>query len=72
MNEPPQNKVPDVGDRVWEHGWQDHSRRQLERLARLPLSEKLVWLEEAHRLVLHMTGERRRLSTNPPPEVADR
>ena len=39
---------------VWERGWEDHRRRQLERIAALPLSEKLAWLEEAHRLVLHM------------------
>jgi hypothetical protein len=41
-------------DRVWEHGWEEHSRLQLKRLAKIPLSEKLIWLEEAHRLILHM------------------
>jgi hypothetical protein len=44
----------DSNERIWEQGWQDHRRRQLERLARLPLAEKLAWLEEAHRMVLHM------------------
>jgi hypothetical protein len=32
---------------VWEQGWEDHNRKQLERLAILPLSDKLQWLEEA-------------------------
>ena len=27
---------------------------QMRRMARLPLSEKLAWLEEAHRLVEHL------------------
>ena len=50
---------PTPGERVWERGWRDHEQRQLERLAKLPLSEKLAWLEEAHRLVGHL-GEGRR------------
>jgi hypothetical protein len=41
-------------DRVWEQGWEEHSRLQLKRLAMIPLPEKLIWLEEAHRLILHM------------------
>ena len=41
-------------DLVWEEGWQGHARKQMELLAALPLSEKLAWLEEAHRLVLHL------------------
>ena len=53
MNEPQQNQAL-VSERVWEQGWKDHSRRQLERLASLSLADKLVWLEEAHRLVMHM------------------
>jgi len=58
------NNSPDPRQRVWEQGWENHNRLQLERLARLPLSEKLAWLEEAQRLVRHMQsqqiGSRRR------------
>ena len=39
---------------VWEHGWEDHEQKQLERLAKLSFAEKLDWLEEAHRLVLQI------------------
>lgn len=45
-------------DRYWEQGWEGHERAQRRRLAALPLSEKLQWLEEAHRLVLHMSAAR--------------
>ncbi len=38
----------------WEHGWDEHDRMQLQRLARLPLAEKLAWLEEAHRIVMQL------------------
>jgi len=57
MNEPHKNDSPESHELVWEQGWLDHSRRQLKRLAQLPLSEKLIWLEEAHRVVLHMKSE---------------
>ncbi len=45
-------------ERLWESGWDGHSRAQRRRLARLPLREKLRWLEEAHRLVLHLRRDR--------------
>ena len=38
----------------WESDWQEHEQLQLQRLARLPLADKLAWLEEAHRVVLHL------------------
>ncbi|HMC63918.1 MAG TPA: hypothetical protein VKI65_03180 [Gemmataceae bacterium] len=38
----------------WARGWDGHEQQQLLRLARLTLAEKLDWLEEAHRLVLHL------------------
>lgn len=44
-------------DREWERGWAGHELAQLRRLARLPLSQKLAWLEEAHRLVLQLRGQ---------------
>ena len=45
-------------ERLWEQGWEGHSLAQLRRLARLTLAEKLEWLEEAHRLVLHLESQR--------------
>lgn len=45
----------DTADRVWEHGWADHSQAQLLRLARLSLPEKLAWLEQADRVVRHLS-----------------
>ena len=48
----PADAHPD--ERVWEEGWDEHERRQRARLGALSLYEKLGWLEEAHRLVLHL------------------
>jgi len=45
-------------ERVWESGWDGHDGAQKRRLARLPLAEKLRWLEDAHRLVGHLTRRR--------------
>jgi len=39
----------------WESGWDAHERAQRQRLAKLPLDEKLRWLEEAHDLVRHLS-----------------
>ena len=52
------------GDHIWEESWEDHNRLQLRRLADLPLADKLVWLEEAQRLVLHLSREAGHPSTN--------
>ena len=38
------------GDQGWDRGWSEHKIRQLVRLARMPFSEKLDWLENAHAL----------------------
>ena len=47
--------VPDGSpdEQIWERGWQEHEVHQRERLAKLSLPEKLLWLEQAHRLVRH-------------------
>ncbi|MFN0150099.1 MAG: hypothetical protein ACKVU1_05205 [bacterium] len=37
-------------ERIWERGWDGHERAQRERMARLPLWEKIAWLEEAQRV----------------------
>lgn len=39
-------------DPEWPRGFDEHELAQRRRLARLPLAEKLKWLEEAHRVVL--------------------
>jgi hypothetical protein len=44
----------------WERGWDEDERLQLQRLARLPLADKLAWLEEAHRVVLHLAAVKSR------------
>jgi hypothetical protein len=43
---------------VWEHGWEEHERLQRQRLAKLPLAEKLRWLEEMQRMVEHLRKQR--------------
>ncbi len=43
---------------MWESGWEGHTRAQRRRLGRLPLAEKLRWLEEAQQLVLHLRRDR--------------
>ena len=45
---------------AWERGWDGHEAEQLERLARLPLADKLQWLEEAHRLARHLQPDHSR------------
>ncbi|TMQ69740.1 MAG: hypothetical protein E6K81_14220 [Candidatus Eisenbacteria bacterium] len=45
-------------ERGWDVGWEGHSLAQLRRLARLPLWEKIAWLEEAQRLAGHLAGRR--------------
>lgn len=50
---------------VWERSWDGHLHAQLRRLAELSLYEKLGWLEQAHRLVEHLS-EARSSRTNLP------
>jgi hypothetical protein len=40
---------------LWERGWDGHDVHQRERMSNLPFSEKLRWLDEAHRIVLHLS-----------------
>jgi hypothetical protein len=44
---------------VYDNGWEDHELQQMLRLAKLPFSEKLAWLEEAHRLVRQIEASKR-------------
>ncbi len=54
-------------EREWERGWDGHEQAQRRRLARLPLADKLRWLEEAHRLVLALERSRTISSRNSRP-----
>jgi hypothetical protein len=44
----------------WNSGWDAHDEERLRRLARVPLAEKLEWLERMHRLALTLRAARRR------------
>ena len=44
---------------MWESGWEGHAEAQRARIARLPLREKLRWLEEAQHLLLHLRRGKR-------------
>jgi hypothetical protein len=51
---------PDTGrDTGWDSGWEEHRRAQRQRLARLPLIEKLRWLEEAQVVVENLERSRK-------------
>lgn len=52
-----ENALP-KDERVWEAGWDDHRRKQMLRMSKLTFAQKLAWLEEAHRMVLHMRKSR--------------
>ena len=41
-------------ERVWEEGWAGHEIAQRRRLAKLPFSQKLRWLEDAQQVVLQL------------------
>lgn len=41
-------------ERVWEQGFDGHELCQLKRMARMPFSKKLEWLEEAHYLAISL------------------
>lgn len=49
-------KPDTVQGQQWEHGWVEHERMQLRRLANLSFADKLAWLEEAHRVVRHLSS----------------
>jgi hypothetical protein len=45
---------------AWESGWDGHELAQLLRFARLPLTQKLEWLEQAQELSNHLSPSRLR------------
>ena len=52
--------------RVWERGWEGHAEAQRRRLAKLPLAQKLAWLEQADRVIRHLTAQGRGASERSP------
>ena len=48
--------------RQWECGWEAHEALQRDRMSRLPLSEKIQWLEEAQRMVHSLQASRSSLA----------
>lgn len=47
----PQNHPDHQPDDGWDRGWDEHKIRQMVRLSRLTMSQKLEWLEEMQRLL---------------------
>ena len=56
----------DDPERKWEVGWDGHERAQLLRMANLPLSQKLLWLEEAEELAAYLQSQRKPLASGEP------
>jgi hypothetical protein len=50
-------------DDGWDRGWEQHKKRQLRRIARLPMDAKLEWLEEAQKLGEKILSQTKRTST---------
>jgi len=50
---------PPEAEHSWDAGWDGHERAQLRRKARLPLWQKLQWLEEITRIARHLREQRR-------------
>jgi hypothetical protein len=53
-------------EHLWERGWDGHSFAQRRRLARLTLREKIEWLEQAQRVVDHLSRDRARRGEDRP------
>ena len=51
----------DKSERIWEIGWNGHEKAQRQRMSRLPLIEKIKWLEEAQEVINRLKS---RKSTN--------
>ena len=48
-----------VPEHEWERGWEGHERSQRRRLSKLPLSQKLQWLEEAQQVIENLRRSKR-------------
>ena len=52
-------------DLLWEKGWDGHEEAQLLRMAKLPLEQKIRWLEEAQELMQSFEQSRKRRQKDP-------
>jgi len=52
-------------ERRWECGWDEHESLQRQRLSCLSLSEKLMWLEKAQRMAVHLQASRFPIAQKP-------
>ena len=55
-------------EQKWEEGYEGHTVEQQRRLARLPLWEKIDWLETAQRVAQHLGRRRKTGNTELPPD----
>lgn len=51
-------------DKLWDRGWDEHKKRQLQRQAKLSFAEKLEWLEEAQKLGERLIAQGNRSKTD--------
>jgi len=63
LNEATNNATPPDPNHGWDRGWDEHQLNQLRRMAALPLSVKIAWLEEAQQIVLHLDANRVRAAS---------
>jgi hypothetical protein len=49
----------DKGLRATQDLWEKHRREQQRRMAKIPLIEKIRWLEEMQQVVRHLEAQRR-------------
>jgi hypothetical protein len=54
-----------LDEEIWERGYDGHEKAQLKRWARLPLTEKLKWLEETQRLIEYIRTHNQPLGKPP-------
>jgi hypothetical protein len=51
---------PGGDERAWERGWDGHELAQRRRFAKLSIDERLLWLEDMHRLARELDAARQR------------
>jgi len=64
-------RTPASDEHIWERGWDEHERMQMLRLARLPLPEKLAWLEEISQVAEHLRRSRTRRAKRDQVDITD-
>ena len=59
MSESDKTNIAERADDGWDHGWEEHRRRQMQRFASLPFAAKLQWLEEAEEIAMNLAASRK-------------